>query len=69
MMDAAGMQQQHKGLRPERVVTSRKQENYQQSHETDSRARDHKVNSQVFHYIAENECLDIVKELAPTKKK
>jgi hypothetical protein len=35
MLGATGMQQQHKGLRPKRAATARKQEGIQQDHQAD----------------------------------
>jgi hypothetical protein len=43
------MQQQHKELRPKRVVTSEKQENTQQDLKADWRAGDSKANSEDIH--------------------
>jgi hypothetical protein len=63
-MEGPEMQLQRTGLKPKRVVTSRKQEDIQQYHQAESQTEGCEASSQVFHRAVENEWLNIVEEFA-----
>jgi hypothetical protein len=52
---ATGMQEQHKGPRPETAAMSRKQEEIEQDLQEDHRAGDRKANSQDLHWTSKND--------------
>jgi hypothetical protein len=64
-----GMKQWHKGLRPETVTASRKQESIQQDCQGNFRTRDHEMSIWDFQRVAKNEYQDIVEESAPSEMK
>jgi hypothetical protein len=53
--DATGMQQRHKGLRPNRAAMSRKQEGIKQDSQADSWTGGHEVSRRDFHPVTGSE--------------
>jgi hypothetical protein len=68
-MDAAEIQQQCKGLRPETAAVTGKQGKCQQDPETAYGAGSCQASSQVFRQDYKNECQDVVEKLAAANAK
>jgi hypothetical protein len=63
------MQRRHKGSRPKRAATSRKQEGIQQDRQTDFQTEGREASRWDFHWVAESEWLDTVEGLTLSETK